>query len=186
MKASDIVPLEEKWEDIPSYEGLYKISSKGRVKSLGGIKKLFGDGPNSRISVVKDRILKAGIDNSGYYYVNLSKDGVQKTINIHRLVAESFIPNPKKFRDVNHRNGNKLDNNVENLEWLSHSANMKHSYAILKNKCDTRKKAVKHTQSGKIYTTITAAAKKHNISTTKISRCLNGEVDFDKKEWTLV
>lgn len=176
----------EQWKDIPGYEGIYQVSSKGRIKSLGGLRVLFGNGPNSRKAIVKDKILKPAIDSGGYYYVNLAKNGIQRTKNIHRLVAETFIPNPKNLRDVNHKNGDKLDNNVENLEWLSHSDNIKHSFMVLKRKNDSTKKRVKNTLTKKIYPSITIAAKQCNISTTVISHCINRKNNSSEKEWIIV
>lgn len=72
-------------------------------------------------------ILKSAPSHRGYLHVTLYKDGKAFTRNVHRLVAETFIPNPLNLSEVNHKNGNKTDNRVENLEWCSHSENIRHA-----------------------------------------------------------
>lgn len=79
--------------------------------------------------------VKPKIINYSYPFVNLSSNGVRRTITNHRLVGLAFIPNPESLRDINHKNGIKQDNRVENLEWVSHSDNLKH--AIANNLRDT-------------------------------------------------
>ena len=100
--------MDEIWRDIEGYEGLYQISNKGRVKSLK-----WG----------KERILRPGIDTSGYYFVILYNDNVSKPFNLHRLVALAFIPNLYNKPEVNHKDENKLNNCVENLEWMTAKEN---------------------------------------------------------------
>jgi hypothetical protein len=106
----------EKWKDIPSYEGLYKISSFGRVRSL------------TRKGSLVDRMMKLNHDNYGYACVNLCKDGKLKFFRIHRLVAISFVPNPFKKPHVNHIDGNKGNPVSSNLEWVTRSENHKHAF----------------------------------------------------------
>ena len=91
----------EVWKDILGYEGLYQVSNLGRVKSIG-----YG----------KERILKPG-SCRGYLFVSLCKNHKIKYCRIHRLVAQSFIPNPKNLPMVNHKDENPSNNSVENLEW---------------------------------------------------------------------
>jgi hypothetical protein len=74
--------------------------------------------------------LKYGADNKGYFRTNLAKDGVNKTVKVHRVVAEAFIPNPDNLPQVNHKDGNKQNNCVENLEWCSASENQKHAFRL--------------------------------------------------------
>lgn len=104
----------EIWKDINGYEGLYQVSNLGRIKSLPK----FHQG---------ERILKERIDRYGYLYIGFFKNKVKKYYKIHRLVAEAFIPNPKELPCVNHKDENKTNNNVENLEWCSVAYN--NSYA---------------------------------------------------------
>ena len=106
----------ELWKNIEGYEGKYQISNKGNVKSL------FDNKGNER-----ELIRKARIGNTGYYYVNLWLGCKSKSKKIHRLVAEHFIDNPDNKPCVNHKDGNKLNNTVENLEWCTLSENSKHA-----------------------------------------------------------
>ena len=100
--------MNEIWHDIEGYEGLYQISNKGHVKSLK-----WG----------KERILRPGINMSGYLVVTLCKNGVTLSKRIHRLVAEVFIPNLENKPQVNHKDENKLNNCVNNLEWATAKEN---------------------------------------------------------------
>ena len=93
---------EEIWCPIKGYENIYEVSDKGRVKSLK-----FG----------KERILKLGITTDGYLMVKLLKNGEKKNLLVHRLVAQTFIPNPDNLPEVNHKDENKENNSVQNLEW---------------------------------------------------------------------
>lgn len=99
--------MKEVWKDIKGYEGLYQVSSFGRVKS----------------SYTK-RILKGGKNKAGYLLVGLYKQGVLSRKSIHRLVAEAFIPNPDNKPEVNHIDENKTNNVVSNLEWMTAKENI--------------------------------------------------------------
>lgn len=106
---------------ISGYEGLYSISFTGIVWSH---KKKCG------VSSHEGKELKPHQDGSGYLFVMLSKDGVRKQPKLHRLIAENFIPNPHNYQVVNHKNGIKTDNRIENLEWCTQSDNIKHSFKM--------------------------------------------------------
>ena len=105
----------EIWKDIKGYEGLYQVSNLGRVKSLNGYHR-------------KEIILKLRNNLYGYLTIGLSKNNISKRYKVHRLVAETFIPNPNNYEQVNHKDGNKLNNCIDNLEWCNRSYNMKHAY----------------------------------------------------------
>lgn len=111
----------EVWKDVVGYEGIYKISSKGRLKSLDMITR----GKNKSIRKVKGKILKPSIS-KGYECTMLQNKG-KKSIRIHRLVALAFLDNPTNKKCVNHINGIRDDNRVANLEWCSHRENTVHS-----------------------------------------------------------
>lgn len=106
--------MKEIWKDIPEYEGIYKISNLGRVKSKNKIRKPY--------------LRKT----TGYCYVTLSKNNKVKCYSIHRLVANSFIDNIEKKPYVNHIDGNKQNNNVKNLEWVTQKENVIHAIKVLK------------------------------------------------------
>lgn len=96
----------EEWREVPGYEGLYEVSDLGRVKNIK-----------------TGRILSSAEAGNGYIVVNLSKNGIAKTVNIHRLVAEVFIPNPQNFPCVNHKDETPTNNAVGNLEWCTYEYN---------------------------------------------------------------
>lgn len=110
--------MEEIWKDIEGYEGLYQVSNLGRVKSLG----------NGKSNNSKERIKKQTNTNTrGYLQVQLSKDGSKKMFLVHRLVASAFIPNPNDLETVNHKDENKENNSVKNLEWMTNKDNKTYS-----------------------------------------------------------
>lgn len=106
---------EEIFKDIKGYEGLYQISNFGNVKSLER-DKIY---PNGKIQPKKEQFLKPFINGGGYPTVRLCKKSKVKNYTVHRLVATAFIPNPDNLPCVNHKDENKQNNNVENLEWCS-------------------------------------------------------------------
>lgn len=104
--------MDEVWKDIEGYEGKYQVSNTGQVRSL-----------NYRRSG-ESKLLKQDTTNNGYKRVYLSKNGENKRYLIHRLVAMTFIPNPDNLPIVNHKDEDKTNNNVNNLEWCTHEYNM--------------------------------------------------------------
>ena len=114
--------MEETWKDILGYEGMYQVSNLGRVRSLD---RDIWNGVN--YFKKQGRILKQGENHKGYPIVYLSVSQVDKTCSVHRLVAQAFIPNPDNKPQVNHINGNKKDNTVDNLEWCTALENNRHA-----------------------------------------------------------
>ena len=122
----------EKWKVIPGYEGLYEISSLGRIKSLPRLRS--GKTHNSKSEfyfMTKEKILKPQVGGTGYYKISLYKNGIHKNHNLHRLIAEAFIPNPDNLPQVNHKDGNKKNYSLDNLEWCTLSENMRHAYDVI-------------------------------------------------------
>lgn len=116
----------EIWTPIPGYEEFYEASTEGRIRSKDRIK---GNGVP-----LKGRILKPNTDRGGYLYVRLYRDGGSKYLKIHRLVAMTFIENPQNKPQVNHKNGIRNDNRLENLEWVTCSENHRHAFDVLGKK----------------------------------------------------
>lgn len=111
----------EIWKEINGFENLYKISSTGKVKSLG-------NGKSTNPVHKESKLLKTNVSLRGYEKIKLFKDGKRYYFNMHRLVADNFLLNKDGKREVNHKDGNKLNNSVNNLEWVSASENQKHAY----------------------------------------------------------
>lgn len=114
--------MEEIWKDIKDYVGLYQVSNLGRVKSLKRrVKKWNG------YRMIGEKILKSKLDKNGYCLITLCKNNIDKTFKMHRLVAQSFIPNPQNKPEINHKNNQKQKNYVKNLEWVTSKENKQHS-----------------------------------------------------------
>lgn len=122
--------MEEIWKDIPGYEGLYKVSNLGRVKSL---ERNYVSG-NNGIRHIYEYCLKPHKDTKGYFFVCLSKNGKRSYKKIHRLVAEAFITNPENKPQVDHINGDKTLNITTNLRWATNAENCMNPNTVWKCK----------------------------------------------------
>lgn len=132
--------MKEEWKDIEGYEGLYQISNLGRVKSLERIVPL----KNGRKRVQYELIRKPKKAYKGYLQVDLWKNHKCSVKRINRLVAIAFIPNPENKPEVNHIDGNKENNRIDNLEWVTGKENMRHAIKTgLWNKEKIKKKSYK-------------------------------------------
>lgn len=136
---------------------------------------------------------KVRIDRAGYNTIRMCKHGKTKTYFVHRLLAEAFIPNPLNKPFVNHINGVKTDNRIENLEWVSHSENIIHAYKNgLISKKSLEKKVI-DIQSGKIYKSVIVASLNSGVSYSTLKNYLNGKrknrtnlILFNKWKWGII
>ena len=117
--------IEEIWRPIDGYEGLYEVSNTGLIRSLDRFV-----GNRNRI---KGKILSIQIEKGGYCSVALSKYGKMKRYKIHRLVAQAFIPNPEGLSQINHKDEDKTNNRVENLEWCDAKYNINYGNRLNKS-----------------------------------------------------
>lgn len=155
--------MTEIWKQIKGYEGMYEISNFGRVKSL------------VRKGVIKEKILKNQLDINGYYIVTPKKYGIQKNTRVHRLVTEAFIKNIENKPQINHKDGIKTNNHVDNLEWCTQKENSKHAWETGLN--NGAKKEVLQIKDGIIirkWNSQTEASKFLNIGAGYISNCCTG------------
>lgn len=169
-----------KWKPIKDYEGYYEVSDTGSVRSLDRIV------PDSKTGTkrIKGRIMKQSESKDksrkgkGYYVVNLRKFHTSYVTQVHKLVAEAFLPNELNLPTVNHKDGDKHNNNVDNLEWATYSDNNLH--AINSGLRHPRGNAVvQKNLSGKVvsvYKSASEASRETGIGRAMISHCLNHRV----------
>lgn len=156
--------MSEVWKDIPNYEGKFQASNLGRIKRLKHTK--ITDKGN--LKDVDERIETLRNDGENYFTVDLEDN---KFHQVHRVIAETFIPNPENKPIVNHIDGNMSNNKVSNLEWVTQKENMIH-YANelgVKNK----KKPVRCLETGKCYESVSAARKDLNLYCRAVERSIN-------------
>lgn len=162
--------MEEIWKDIVDYEGLYQVSNLGRVKSL------------VRKGVLKEKMLKPFIHQKGYLQIGLHKNGKYIKYLVHRLVAEAFIPNPNNLPEVNHKDENKQNNVVSNLEWCDRSYNNTYGTMIKRRVEKQSKPVLQYTIDGilvKEWSSIMECGR-NGFHIFCISSCCNGKQKIHK------
>ena len=160
----------ETWKSIAGYEGLYEVSDLGRVKSLW-----YG----------KEKILKPQKNTGGYLHVDLYKDGKVKHTLVHRIVADTFIPNPNNLKTVNHKDEIKSNNSASNLEWMSLEDNLNYgthnkrvSEANINHPSLSKKVKMLEKKTGELLATFPStneADRVTGIYKSCISECCNGK-----------
>jgi len=133
----------EVWKDVKDYEGLYQVSNYGRVKHLKH--KILTKIKNNDFVIKKEHIMKLSLTNKGYLDVKLTKNRKSKHFQVHRLVAQTFISNPKNLSIVNHLDENPLNNNADNLEWTTTKENINYGTRTLRAKIKMSKKVNQYT-----------------------------------------
>lgn len=162
--------MKELWKDVEGYEGTYQVSNLGMVKSLD---RLTTD--NRRL---KGKLL-AKTNSKGYIKVTLTNKNKSDNRDIHRLVAQAFIPNPENKPQVNHIDEDKTNNIVSNLEWVTAKENMNHG---TRRKRSSLKQSIKIVcvTTGKVYNSIADASRDLNLNSGTISKIINGKMKQTK------
>ena len=154
----------ETWKDIKGYEGIYQVSNLGRVKSLP---------VKSKTKYFKGGILKTSVDKVGYVCVSLSR----KTYKVHRLVAEAFIDNPYDYRCVNHKDEDKTNNRVDNLEWCTHKYNNNYGTRNKKISQNAGRRILQYDLEGnliRVWDSISNASRYYGVKRWTICGCCAG------------
>lgn len=172
----------EIWKDIQNYERIYQVSNLGRVRSLSREVK-----SGQKTLSLKDKIRKLNPNGNGYLNLLLHKEGIKKAYRVHRLVAEAFIPNPTNLPEVNHIDGDKLNNSVSNLEWCDKSHNEIHARHLGLKTFKSICKPVIRLEDGKEYNSIAKASKdigvhRGTVAQAIYKRCKAGGYTFKFKQ----
>lgn len=151
------------WKEIENYPNYY-------ISNTGLLKKVFKNGVNL--------IKSSYVHNNKYKRINMSNKNGVKYFSLHRLVAAAFVENPLNKEDVNHIDGDKMNNHANNLEWVTRKENIKHSWelGLQQNMVDAHSKIVVNYDNGVFYNSCTEAAKYYGISQTTLSQMLLGKM----------
>lgn len=182
------IDLDEIWRDVPGFECFFEVSNLGNVCTCD--KLLMSRG--GKTMLIKGFLLSKNIRggnrrSGGYHYVHLCARSVGRNYLVHRLVAMAFLPNPGNKREVNHKDGNPLNNHVDNLEWSTRKENARHAYdtglmndkhliKFTKGMDAHNRKMVIDFSNGIFYDSETSAAKSRNMSRQYLNDMLNGKV----------
>lgn len=175
--------MEEIWKSVLDFECLYEVSNFGRVKGIDRIV-VRSDGKKRHI---KEHIMKQRVGKCGYYYVCLSKNGKHYMKRVHKIIANAFMLNQDNSLIINHKDEDKLNNSIENLEWCTYSYNAKYGTAISRmldsrknNKCcNSEKEVVQYTKDGVFvaeYRSVNEVEDKNGFKHSHISECCNGKL----------
>lgn len=163
----------EQWKDIAGYEGIYQVSSLGKVRSLD--RKVRTCHNSFRTS--KGRLLAQRFQKNGYAVVSLYKNGKANTCRVHRLVASAFVGNPFGYDEVNHIDENKRNNSSNNLEWCTRSYNCSYGSGLSKRAKKCSKPCIQYKDGVEVarFPSIIEASRKTGINFANIQRCVSGK-----------
>lgn len=163
----------EIWRPIVGYEGLYEVSSTGRIRSVDRI--VFQQGRNQ---MYRGKIMMPYKNNSGYYAIRLSKNNKKNNELVHRIVAKAFIPNPNNYPVINHKDEVRINNNISNLEWCTYKYNINYGTARERLSEANGQKVAQYDLNGnliKLYKSIKEAARVTGVCTSSINGCTLGK-----------
>jgi len=175
--------METIWKDVKGFEGYYEVSNTGIIFS----KCRFITDKNDNQKQIDHKRLAQHINQNGYFCISLYKNSIGKNFRVHRLVAEMFIPNPNNKPCINHIDGNKLNNSIENLEWVTHKENTIHAFKTglqkgsstgkfgSDNKLSIPVSQIITGQINRIFGSRLEAERLTGISSRKIALCCNGK-----------
>lgn len=164
----------EEWKPVVGYEGLYEVSSYGKVRSL-----------NFRRTKKCSEL--AQFNSGGYKMVHLTKNGIMASPKVHRLVAQAFIPNPENKPEVNHENGDKTKNTVDNLSWVTRGENQQHKYQILKISPNRpNRRPVRCKETGAVYDSVRAASRAMKTTHGSIRRAIQMGIRCKSYHWEYI
>lgn len=162
--------MNEIWKDIKGYEGLYQVSNLGRIKSF--------------LKNKQGQVLNCSPNTKGYLQFRLRKNGVSKVTRVHRIVAETFIDNPNNYTQVNHKDENKLNNNINNLEWCDCIYNINYGTRNERRTKTISKPVIQYDLNMKMiqeFNSIKEAANITGFNNRSISKCCKGRLKTYKK-----
>ena len=172
-----MLSIEEIWRDIDGHPNAYQVSSHGRIRSLDRYVDRLNHGHPSK-QFCRGRLLKQNIDEDGYARINIRANQIDRRYGVHRLVAQAFIPNPDNLPCVNHIDGNKLNNSVNNLEWCTVEYNNQHAnqiglrpHRIYEDRSAVKlrlSKPVRCEQTGQTYPSCIEAERQMNLGSTAV------------------
>lgn len=160
--------MKEIWRDISGYEGLYQVSNFGRIKAVAH----WQTYSNGDRHFYKEKIRVPGVGPTGYLSIRLGSKG--REAGVHRFVAETFIPKAPGKNDVNHIDGDKSNNRVDNLEWVDKKENMRHCREVLKKETGRTKVPILCVETGETFESLSEASETKGINIAHLWQVVNG------------
>lgn len=173
IRSSSNASMNEIWKDIEGYEGYYQVSNLGNVRSVDRV--IISNDGIVRVRKGKAKTLK---DHNGYKRVKLNKDGKEKLFLVHRLVAQTFIPNPSNLPCINHKDEVKSNNRIDNLEWCTHRYNRMYGTTEERRRPKLAKKVYQYTLDGELVNVWPSLAEctKDTFDNGSVSKACNGKL----------